>query len=106
MEWASGNIFIRENRMEKAGEVCAGHTHNFDHTTIVFQGSVRVRATLSSGETVDRTFSAPGHFLVRAEVTHEITALEDRTVFWCVYSHRNAQGEVVQAHDGWRDPYV
>ena len=106
MEWISGNVFIRRNQMETAGTIIGGHTHNFDHTTIVFTGAVHVVATLPNGSVIERDFRAPAHFLVKADVLHEITALEDRTEFWCVYSHRNAQGDVVQDHDGWREPYV
>lgn len=104
-EWVSGNIFIRPNRLEKAGDRVDGHTHNFDHTTIVYTGAVTVKATLPDGTTVEKVFSAPSHFLVRANVTHEITALEDETVCWCVYSHRNAQAQIVEYYDGWAPAY-
>lgn len=106
MEWISGNIFIRPNKLEKAGDVTEGHTHNFDHTTVVFKGAVRIKATLPDGSTVEREFTAPAHCLIRADVIHEITALVDHTEYWCVYSHRNAQGEVTQVYDGWTGPYV
>lgn len=103
MEWVSGNIFIRPMKFAKAGEKRPGHTHNFDHTTIVFKGAVKVRATLPDGRQIERDFAAPSHFLVKAEVVHEITALADDTEAWCVYAHRNAQGDVVQEFTGWED---
>ena len=96
-EWISGNIFIRPNRGQ-AGDVVAGHTHNFDHTTIVFRGSVKVRATFPDGTTMERVFPAASHFLVKADVTHEITFLEDGE-FWCVYSHRDPQGRIIGVTD-------
>lgn len=101
MEWVSGNIFIRPMRFDKAGDKRDGHKHNFDHTTIVFKGAVRVKATLPNGAKIDRTFTAPSHFLVKADVEHEITATADDTEAWCVYSHRTPQGEVVQEYNGW-----
>ena len=103
MEWVSGNIFIRPMKFEKAGNKVDGHKHNFDHTTIVFRGAVKVRATLPDGRLIERDFAAPAHFLVKAEVTHEITALVDDTEAWCVYSHRTPQGDVVQTYTGWED---
>lgn len=106
MEWVSGNIFIRPNTLEHAGDRLEGHKHNFDHTTIVFRGAVHVRARLPSGEVIERDFTAPAHFLVRAEVEHEITARADETVFWCVYAHRSPQGDVVQEFTGWDEAYV
>ena len=101
MEWISGNIFIRPNNLNKVGEFVDGHGHNFDHTTIIFKGAVEVRAKLPTGQIVERTFTAPAHFLVKAEVEHKITAVEDNTVFWCVYSHRTPQGDIIQEYDGW-----
>lgn len=105
MELVSGNIFIRKNREMKKGDKVGGHTHNFDHTTIVFSGAVHVSATCPDGRLISQDFRAPMHFLVKAEVKHEITALEDGTEFWCVYSHRTAQGDVVQQANGWDEAY-
>lgn len=106
MELASGNVFIRKNPLAKAGDFVDGHKHNFDHTTIVFKGAVHVKATLPNGTMIERDFIAPAHFLVRADVEHEITAMADDSEFWCVYSHRNAQGDVVQDANGWGAAYV
>lgn len=106
MELVSGNIFIRKNPMPKAGDFVAGHKHNFDHTTVVFKGAVHVKATLPNGTVIERDFVAPTHFLVKADAEHEIMATADDTEFWCVYSHRNAQGDVVQEANGWGAAYV
>lgn len=101
MEWVSGNIFIRPMKFEKAGNKVDGHKHNFDHTTVVFKGGVHVKAKLPGGQVIERDFMAPSHFLVKAEVEHEITALVDDSEAWCVYSHRTPQGDVVQEYTGW-----
>lgn len=105
MEWISGNIFIRPNTLARAGEAVEGHTHNFDHTTIVFTGAVHVKAVLPNGSVVEQDFVAPAHFLVRAHVKHEIRANMDGTVFWCVYAHRSPQGDVTQQYSGWLEAY-
>lgn len=105
MEWASGNIFIRPNPLTKAGDVVQGHAHNFDHTTIVFKGAIRVKRTLTDGSEQVQDFAAPAHCMIVAGVEHEITALVDDTVFWCVYSHREPQGDVVQDVTGWHEAY-
>jgi hypothetical protein len=106
VEFSSGNIFIRKNPMPKAGDLVDGHKHNFDHTTIVFKGAVHVEATLPNGTKIERDFTAPSHFLVRRDVTHKITATQDDTEFWCVYSHRTPQGDIVQEDIGWMPGYV
>jgi len=105
-EWVSGNVYIRPNKLPKAGDMTDGHTHNFDHTTIVFTGAIHVDATLPNGTIISRDFHAPSHCLIRADVKHKITALVDDTQYWCVYAHRNPQGEVVLDYDGWSASYV
>lgn len=105
LEFISGNVFIRKNRLEKKGDFTEGHKHAFDHTTIVFKGSVRVSATLENGTKIEREFVAPAHVLIKAHVEHLITALEDDSVYWCVYSHRTPQGEVSVEYDGWNSAY-
>ena len=106
MEWISGNIFIRPNHLEKVGDSTPGHTHNFDHTTIFFSGSFLVKAKMPDGSVIERTFKAPAHALIRADVEHDIIALENNSVFWCVYSHRNPQGEISEVNTGWLHGYV
>jgi len=106
MEWVSGNVYIRPQNLVEKGSKVDGHTHHFDHTTIIFKGSVHVRAVYPDGRVRERDFYAPSHFLVLKEVEHEITALEDGTIFWCVYSHRNPQGDVILENSGWGDAYV
>ena len=109
MELVSGNIFIREMKFEKAGDVVTGHTHNFDHTTYVVRGALRIEA-LADDSSVLRSVekrASDGHnwVLIKAEVRHRITALEAGTTAHCIYAHRNPQGNVVQKYDGWTPGY-
>jgi len=104
-EWVSGNVYIRPNDLPRKGDKVDGHTHNFDHTTIVFRGSVHVKAVTPAGTVIEQDFVAPSHFLVKANVHHEIVALEDNTTFWCVYSHREPQGRVTLDFNGWQEAY-
>ena len=100
------NTFFRPNFLEKAGDVIEGHAHNFDHVSMVVQGSVKISAKLPDGTGREVVKTASGAFQnrivnIRAGVEHRITALEDGTEFLCIYSHRNAQGDPVQKGDGW-----
>ncbi len=104
-EWVSGNVYIRPNRLEKAGQKVEGHKHNFDHTTIFFRGSFRVKKISADGTEQEREFEAGTHCLIQAGVVHEITALEDDSEFWCIYSHRTPQGRIVQEFTGWEKAY-
>ena len=108
MEYVAGNIFVRPNRLNK-GQVIEGHTHNFDHVSYVTAGAVVVVAQHPSGQEITRTIRATDDrnwVLIRAEVRHRITALEDGTKFDCVYSHRTPQGDVVEEYTGWDAAYV
>ncbi len=108
-EWVSGNIFIRPNQHMMKGDVIPGHTHNFDHTSFVTEGSVHVKGTLPDGRVIEGDFGRDykaRHFLVKADVKHEITALEDNTNFYCIYSHRHPQGDVSESYTGWHEAYV
>lgn len=113
-EWATisgyyGNIYIRPNEDMKKGQTIQGHKHNFDHTSFVTDGAVHVKAKLADGRVVERDFGKGfpyRHFLVLAGVEHEITALEDGTNFYCIYSHRNSQGEITEYQTGWGLAYV
>lgn len=105
MEWQSGNIFIRRNILERAGDVIDGHAHRFDHTSYVICGMVRVEAVLLDGRQIEKTFGPGDHFLVLAGVQHKITAVTDGVMFDCIYSHRTPQGEVVQQATGWEPAY-
>jgi quercetin dioxygenase-like cupin family protein len=102
-EHQSGNIFIRPNRME-AGDVIDGHAHNFDHTTVFFGGSFVVSGVLQDGITpYRREFTGPDHVLIKAGVTHRIECMSDG-LFWCIYSHRDPQGRIVQKFTHANDP--
>ena len=105
VERALGNIYVRPNTLLHAGDVTQGHTHNFDHVTVIFRGAVHVKATLPSGQIIEQDFAAGDYFLIRADVTHEFTALMDDTLYICAYSHRTPQGEVVQDYTGWDEAY-
>jgi hypothetical protein len=106
MEYASGNIYIRPNVLALIGDQVEGDKHNFDHTTLFLEGAFHVKAKLPNGTVIERDFIAPSHCLILAEVEHTITALKPNSKFWCVYSHRTPQGDIVQQFTGWEPAYV
>lgn len=110
MEYQSGNIFMREMPFKTAGEVVEGHTHNFDHTTYVVRGSIKIEFLNADGSVkqtaIKRAIDGHNWVLIKAEVCHRITALEDNTIAHCIYAHRNPQGEVVQVYEGWMEGYA
>ena len=81
-----GGLYFRTHQRD-AGQVLDGHQHYQDHWTFLLKGSVRVRYRSVVGGDAERTavFIAPYAFTVASEVFHEITALEDGTVWQCVF---------------------
>ena len=121
-EWASGNVYIRamgDRHGLEPGQVIGGHTHNFDHTSIFFNGTWRVKRFSKLEGTEDDWVIRPGdeferdgpfHILIHANCKHEFTFLGSEDGMpgraWCVYSHRTPQGEVVQNWNGWTPAYT
>lgn len=123
MEWISGSIFIRPMGGEEGlqpGQMITGHTHNFDHTSIFFNGIWRARKwqpiVSNDGDPTGEWLlvkeferEGPFHLLIEAGAWHEFTFLRDPSGLpgraWCVYSHRTPQGEVSLAATGWEAAY-
>ena len=78
------NLWTRQMYFAKAGDANEGHVHNYDHTTLLAYGSVRVHV---EGKTTD--FKAPHMIYVKAGKSHFIEALEDGTVAYCVHALRD-----------------
>ena len=43
-----------------------------------------------------KKFTAPTFIIIRKEYEHRIEALEDDTIYYCVFALRNIDGEVVE----------
>ena len=81
------NLFSRQMHFKNAGDIEHGHTHAFDHLTLLASGSLRV--TVNSKVT---DFKAPHMIYIKAEHEHELVALEDNTVAYCIHALRNGDG--------------
>lgn len=85
------NLWLRQMYFEKAGDANEGHTHNYDHMTLLAHGSVRVHV---EGKTTD--FKAPQMVFIQRGKSHYIEALEDGTVAYCVHALRdNETGDIL-----------
>lgn len=79
-------LFTRMMSFENAGDIEIGHTHQFDHATLVAHGSVLVRCR--GKETV---FKAPQLIWIAAELEHELVAQEAGTVCVCLHTTESSQ---------------
>ncbi len=76
---AIGNIYTRMMRFNSKGTKELGHSHTFDHMTILASGKLKV--TVDEKET---EFKAPAMIYIKAGKVHELEAMEDRTLSFCV----------------------
>ena len=87
-----GNIWVRQNALEKKGNSSLGHVHKFDHVTLLVKGSVEVHVEGKE----PKQFTAPTFIVIRKEQKHHIEALEDDVLYYCIFALRNIDGEVVE----------
>ena len=78
------NVYIRQMVFEKAGDAEAGHAHVFDHQTLLARGGLKA---VVGGKT--SYFSAPQIIFIKAGVVHELTAMEDNTLCYCIHALRD-----------------
>lgn len=96
-----GNIWVRQNYFPTAGMVNTGHKHDFDHVTLLAKGKVSV---VVEGHP-PKEFTAPTFIVIRKDHSHEITALEDDTLWYCVFAIRDVDGDIVDIYDETHDPF-
>ena len=78
------SVYVRQMTFKAAGDIEQGHAHKFDHQTLVAKGSVKV--TTDGKETV---FNSPHIVFIRKEQVHELVAMEDDTVCYCIHALRD-----------------
>jgi len=91
------NVYSRMMHFKNKGDVEIGHTHTFDHGTLVSSGSVLYEVldghdgnTLHSREVV-----APNFIFVDKDKFHRITALENETICACIHALKTNDGDLL-----------
>lgn len=84
------NLFSRQMHFLKAGDIEIGHTHAFDHLTLLATGKLAVTV---EGKTTN--FTAPHMIYIRKDKVHELVALEDNTVAYCIHALRDNNGDII-----------
>lgn len=85
------NLFSRMMRFEKAGDIEVGHTHQFDHLTLLAKGRLKVTV-----DGVATEFTAPHMIYIHKDKVHELEALVDETVAYCIHALRDKEtGEIL-----------
>jgi quercetin dioxygenase-like cupin family protein len=84
------NLFSRMMRFEKAGDIEIGHTHQFDHLTLLAKGKLKVTV-----EGVSSEFTAPHMIYIHKDKVHELEALTDETVAYCIHALRDRENNEI-----------
>ena len=85
-----GNVWIRQNILEHAGDESHGHKHLFDHAVLLARGTVDV--WIEGHE--PRRFEAPTFIVIKKEYAHKFRAVTDDVLWYCVFAIRDIDGEV------------
>jgi quercetin dioxygenase-like cupin family protein len=83
-----GNVWVRR-WWWKRGEGLDNHTHNFDHVALLYRGSADVTV-----DGIKTTYHAPIEIIIDKGKVHKIEALDDPTVWMCVFAVRDDEGHV------------
>lgn len=84
------NLWSRMMHFQKAGDIELGHSHQFDHLTLLASGSLEV--TANGAKTI---FKAPHMIYIRKDIEHQLQALEDNTVAYCIHALRDNNENIV-----------
>jgi hypothetical protein len=71
---------------KNAGDIECGHSHPFDHVSLLSYGSAKVTV---SGQS--KVFFAPQVIFIKRGLEHQIEALEDHTEVTCIHAIRNGE---------------
>lgn len=77
------NLFSRMMHFKNAGDIEHGHTHQFDHLTLLAAGKLQV--TVEGQASI---FTAPHMIYIKKDKQHELVALVPDTVAYCIHPLR------------------
>lgn len=81
-----GGMSLRAHFFNRAGDVHQGHLHKIDHITILARGSVSVLYRFADGSSETKEYASPALIEIDRDVYHQLTALEDGTMYFCAFS--------------------
>jgi quercetin dioxygenase-like cupin family protein len=84
------NVYVRMISLPTVGLEVKGHSHPYDHMTLLSSGAVKVTC-----EGIERNIAAPCIFLTGASKIHSFVATADNTVLSCIHVLRDEQGEIL-----------
>jgi hypothetical protein len=91
------NVYTRLMHFQNKGDIEIGHSHYFDHGTLVSSGSVLVEILDDATKEVisQKTIKAPNFIFIEKDKCHRLTALVDNTVCACIHALRTNDEELL-----------
>lgn len=96
-----GNIWVRQNVLEKAGDTGDGHYHLFDHVSLLAKGTVEVEIEGYP----PKQFVSPTFIVIKKEYKHKFTAVTDDVLWYCVFAIRDENGELTDIYPETSNPF-
>ena len=78
------NVFVKMIRLNEVGDLECGHSHTFDHITMLSTGAVLMRA---NGQEVEHV--APKLIVTPKGIKHEFEAIQPNTTLCCIHAIRD-----------------
>jgi quercetin dioxygenase-like cupin family protein len=85
-----GNVYVREMHFLKKGDIAHGHSHDYDHLSLLSKGSLKLTI---NGQTTE--YKSPEMIYIKKNLEHELEALEDDSVTYCIHAQRDETGDIL-----------
>lgn len=79
--YIAGGVYAKELVLRQAGTLVVSHAHKYDHLSLLVRGQVQVTV-----DGVSRVYSAPCGVEVKAGAQHEIIAMVDDCLWYCLHA--------------------
>ena len=92
------NLYVRMMTFKTAGIIELGHTHEYDHVTMLTNGALEVQVFDDNKNELlpPVVFNAPNFIYIKKNTAHQLKSLEDNTVALCIHALREIDGTIVQ----------
>lgn len=87
------NTWIRQKNFEYIGERVDGHKHQFDHVSILAQGTVTVDTLKEDGTRNTSTHTGPKLLVMPKGTTHSVTSVSGDPIWFCIFADETINGE-------------
>lgn len=84
------NLYSRMMYFRKAGDIEIGHAHQFDHLTLLAKGKLKITV---EGQVTE--FTAPHMIYIHKDKIHELVAMVDDTVAYCIHALRDKENNEI-----------